>query len=124
MERREFAHMRKRLGKTQREIAQLLGKSIKAIHSYEQGWRTIPVDAERMILFLVSRLQYDAQVQRACWQIMDCPPERRKGCPAWELKSGRICWFVNGTVCKGRPMKNWDEKVAICRQCEVFRRYF
>jgi hypothetical protein len=36
-------------------MAQLLGTSIKAIHSYEQGWRTIPVHVERQLYFLLTR---------------------------------------------------------------------
>ena len=124
MKRREFVRMRKRLKKTQREMAQLLCKSIKAIHSYEQGWRAIPPDAERMTLFMVSRLQGNGAVHAACWQVLDCPPERRERCPAWVFNSGRMCWFVNGTMCAGQPMKSWAEKVAICRRCEVFRRHF
>jgi DNA-binding XRE family transcriptional regulator len=39
VERKEFAGFRKMMKKTQREMEQLLGVSIKAIHSYEQGWR-------------------------------------------------------------------------------------
>ncbi len=38
----EFSLFRKKLQKTQKELAQLLGTSLKAIHSYEQAWRTIP----------------------------------------------------------------------------------
>ena len=43
LDKTEFAFYRKQLGKTQREMGQLLGTSIKAIHSYEQGWRNVPV---------------------------------------------------------------------------------
>ncbi|MCK5723736.1 MAG: transcriptional regulator, partial [Gammaproteobacteria bacterium] len=38
MNSKEFVAIRKRLNKTQKQMAQLLGSSIKAIHSYEQGW--------------------------------------------------------------------------------------
>jgi transcriptional regulator with XRE-family HTH domain len=37
MDSKEFTYMRKRLNKTQKEIAEILGTSIKAVHSYEQG---------------------------------------------------------------------------------------
>ena len=35
-------------------MAQLLGTSPKAIQSFEQGWRDIPVSAERQALFLMA----------------------------------------------------------------------
>ena len=42
MDSEEFKYFRKRLSRTQKQIAVLLGTSLKAIHSYEQGWRTVP----------------------------------------------------------------------------------
>jgi DNA-binding XRE family transcriptional regulator len=57
MTSKEFKRFRKKLEKTQRQMAQLLGVSIKAVHSYEQGWRSVPVHVERQIFFLVSRLK-------------------------------------------------------------------
>lgn len=55
MESKEFKIFRSRLDRTQKEMAQLLGVSIKAIHSYEQGWRKIPGHVERQVYFLLSR---------------------------------------------------------------------
>jgi DNA-binding XRE family transcriptional regulator len=57
MEIKEFKRFRQRMNKTQRQMAQLLGMSLKAIHSYEQGWRNIPVHVERQMLFLISRMK-------------------------------------------------------------------
>lgn len=37
MEKVEFGQIRSKLGETQKEIACLLGVSLKTIHSYEQG---------------------------------------------------------------------------------------
>ena len=54
MERTEFHDFRKKLEKTQLEMSRLLGTSIKAIHSYEQGWRRIPTHVERQLFFLLS----------------------------------------------------------------------
>jgi DNA-binding XRE family transcriptional regulator len=36
MDNKEFKNIRKTLNKTQQQMAQLLGVSIKAVHSYEQ----------------------------------------------------------------------------------------
>ena len=54
MTSREFAGFRKKIGKSQRDMARLLGLSIKAVHSYEQGWRKIPGSVERQVFFLYS----------------------------------------------------------------------
>ena len=49
MDSNEFKSFRKKLNKTQKQMSQLLGTSLKAIHSYEQGWRTIPPAVERQL---------------------------------------------------------------------------
>ena len=120
MDRLEFKSIRKKLSKTQREMAQLLGISIKAIHSYEQGWRSIPVSVERQLFFLLSRIQNTSGNTKNCWSVKKCPPERKKNCPAWEFNSGKLCWFINGTICEGTSQRDWQEKMKICRSCDVF----
>ena len=54
MEKKQFSEIRRHLGKTQLQMAQLLGISLKAIQSFEQGWRNIPVHIERQVLFLLA----------------------------------------------------------------------
>jgi hypothetical protein len=120
MEREEFKSYRKKLGKTQLQMSQLLGTSIKAIHSYEQGWRTIPTHVERQMFFLISRIKDKKKGAKACWSIKKCPPEIKTKCPAWEFKSGTLCWFINGTICDGVVHNNWKEKMVTCRSCDVF----
>ena len=120
MEKSEFKFFRNKLNKTQKQMAELLGISLKAIHSYEQGWRNIPVHIERQIYFLVSRSVKKSKGTKACWVIKKCSPEQKKRCPAWEFSSGDLCWFINGTVCEGVVQKDWKEKMKICRSCEVF----
>nr|HID59729.1 helix-turn-helix domain-containing protein [Desulfobacterales bacterium] len=119
MDSKEFLYFRKKLNKTQKEIAQLLGTSIKAVHSYEQGWRSVPAHVERQLFFLVSRRRGRNKAQKPCWVIKKCPPERKKQCPAWEFQAGKLCWFINGTICECEAKKDWDEKMKICRSCEV-----
>ncbi len=46
MDEKEFSLIRCRLGKTQNQFAQLLGTSLKAIQSFEQGWRDISPHSE------------------------------------------------------------------------------
>ena len=100
-------------------MAELLGISIKAVHSYEQGWRKVPAHVERQVYFLISRKRRDSTHLQPCWNIKKCPPEQRENCPAWEFRSGTLCWFINGTVCEGEAQVNWREKMKICRKCEV-----
>jgi hypothetical protein len=119
MESKEFSRFRKRLNKTQKQMAQLLGVSIKAIHSYEQGWRSIPTHIERQMFFLTSKIRGNPKVSKSCWAIKKCHPEKKKECPAWEFRAGKLCWFINGTICDGTVYKSWKEKMKLCRSCEV-----
>lgn len=105
-------------------MAQLLGVSIKAIHSYEQGWRSVPAHVERQIYFLISRLKKNIHAQVPCWDRKACPIEKRKLCPAWEFQAGDLCWFISGTICDGNVYKNWKEKMKVCRSCEVMKSIF
>ncbi len=121
MDKTEFAYLRKqKLKKTQKQMAQLLGSSIKAIHSYEQGWRSIPPHAERQLLFLVYKAQDDGKPKKSCWTATKCPTSQKLQCPAYEFKAGDLCWFINGTFCDGKAQKDWRAKMKICRNCKVF----
>ena len=119
MDKEEFIKIREKLSKTQKKIAELLGISLKAVNSYEQGWRKVPSHVERQMFFLFSIHQKKTHTRKACWQIKKCPSDRKKNCPAWEFRAGKICWFINGTICNGMIQKNWKEKMKICRSCNV-----
>jgi hypothetical protein len=121
VEKEEFVEARTKLDKTQKEMSQLLGVSVKAIYSYEQGWRSVPAHVERQVFFLLSRKRGERNLTKAkpCWIIKKCPPKRRKECPAYEYNAGKFCWLVNGTICECKAQKNWKEKMKICRQCAV-----
>ena len=121
MGEKEFLIIRRYLGKTQIQLAQLLGTSLKAIQSFEQGWRNIPVHTERQVLFLLSLKKSPREKNRPCWVIQECPMEVKRNCPAWECQVGHLCWFINGTICQGQMQKSWQKKMNICRQCKVFR---
>jgi DNA-binding XRE family transcriptional regulator len=120
MDSKRFSCVRKKLNKTQKQMAELLGTSLKAVHSYEQGWRKVPVHVERQALFLVSMKQRATESHKSCWAIRKCPGERKERCPAWEFRVGHLCWFINGTICGGVVQRDWNEKMMICRSCGVF----
>ncbi len=121
MDKTEFSQIRYGLGKTQVQLAQLLGTSLKAVQSFEQGWRNIPGHTERQLLFLLTLKRSHGKGNGPCWLIRKCPVEIKQKCPAWEFQAGHLCWFINGTVCEGKVQESWQKKMKICRRCEVFR---
>ena len=121
MDSKEFQSFRKKLKKTQKEMAQLLGISLKAVHSYEQGWRNVPGYVERQVFFLSSRQRSSGKRNKPCWTIKKCPQERKANCPAWEFQAGLLCWFINGTICEGKAQGDWKEKMKMCRNCGVLQ---
>ena len=121
MDSREFVNLRQTLDKTQRQIANLLGISLKAVCSYEQGWRSIPTHVERQLYFLLSRKVQQQQVNTNCWELRNCPEEKKLKCPAWEFHSGQFCWFINGTLWQGADYRSWEKKMELCKTCEVMK---
>jgi DNA-binding transcriptional regulator YiaG len=117
----EFAQFRHALGKTQAELSQLLGVSVRAVCAYEGGWRTIPPHAQRQILFLTWQHMQRDKPRGPCWKVMRCPSDVRDGCPAWELRVGNLCWFINGTHCHGDVLTSWSDKMDLCRSCRMLR---
>jgi hypothetical protein len=107
--------IRKKLGKTQREMAQLLGTSLRAIQSYETGWRSIPASVDKLallLLYLHWRSQNGDVV--SCWDVMGCDPDRRSSCYAYQLGAGDLCWFVTAG--------DWTLK-ARCMRCPMMSRW-
>ncbi len=124
MTKEEFHSMRQKFGKTQKEMANLLGISPKAVQSFEQGWRKVPPHVEKNLFFLSAMRREGKQSLIPCWESLNCPMENREECPAWEFRAGRFCWLVNGTYCRGRVEKNWDRKMAVCKKCKIFKSFF
>jgi DNA-binding XRE family transcriptional regulator len=120
MDAAEFQSIRHKLEKTQKQISDLLGVSLKAIQSFEQGWRNIPAYAERQALFLLALKMETRDRVSPCWKIRRCSLQTREACPAWEFKSGHLCWFINGTICQGKSRGSWSQKMVFCKKCQVF----
>jgi DNA-binding XRE family transcriptional regulator len=121
MKQKQFVAIRHHLGKTQNQMAQILGVSPKAIQSFEQGWRKIPVHVERQALVILALMHQASEKGKPCWTMRHCPEERKQECPAWQFNAGHLCWFINGTICEGRPRGNWKSKIIICSECEVYK---
>jgi len=118
VDKEEFSLSRKKLGKTQKQLAELLGMSLKTIHSYEQGWRTIPTHIERQLYFLLINQRGRNTNMTPCWEKKQCT--ERDHCPAWEFQSGHLCWFLNGTLCGCTQNTTEKEKLNICKSCKIF----
>jgi len=119
MEPEEFLAVRQRLNKTQKAVSQLLGISVRAVQSFEQGWRKVPTHVERQMLFLAA-MNKGIENNRPCWEIRGCSLEVRQACPASEFRAGQLCWFISGTLCQGKAQRSWAQKIKICRKCMVF----
>ena len=119
MDAREFSSLRLKLQKTQKQMSQLLGTSLRAVQSFEQGWRKVPVHIERQVIFLKAMKRGIDKI-RPCWEIRGCSMVNRQACPAWEFQVGHLCWFINGTICQGKVLGNWSKKMKVCRKCPVF----
>lgn len=118
MTRNEFILFRKKLGKTQRQLAELLGISIKTIHSYEQGWRVVPSHAEKLLYFLLINQRGRKSPLTQCWEEKQCSDKEK--CPAWEFGSGHMCWYICGTLCDCTKDTCHKEKFEICKTCDIF----
>jgi len=118
LEKEAFVVIRKKLGRTQKQLAQLLGVSLKAIHSYEQGWRKIPLHIERQLWFLIYQKKHKKDRHpQPCWERKGC--EFKNECPAWEFQCGDMCWFISGTKCECTKDIDVREKMDICRKCDI-----
>lgn len=116
--------IRERLGLTQTEFAAMLGFSVRAIQSCEQGWRQPSPALERMALLLYMARQQGAEFGRLpCWEVMCCPAEIRETCVAYQTGQGHLCWFLTGNVACARreQLRGWGEKKEMCFGCPFFR---
>jgi len=120
MTAKDFKFFREKFQKTQKQMAEILGVSLKTVQSFEQSWRKVPAYVERQVLFLLAMKYGGLKPLSRCWDQKNCPPKRREDCPAWEFNSGHICWFITGTICCGNALRNWNQKMTLCRKCKVF----
>ena len=43
---------------------------------------------ERQILPILALKRHVAREDKPCWLVRDCPEERKRGCPAWQIEAG------------------------------------
>ena len=102
-------------------IAAALGISTKAVQSYEQGWRAVPVRAIIQLLVLLALYRRRAMDDVPCWEIRDCPLENREKCASFTVGRGQFCWFIGSQECRSETVPDPDE-VLPCMQCGVVQR--
>jgi DNA-binding XRE family transcriptional regulator len=118
----EFAALRARLKKTQKEMADLLGVSLKAVESYEQGWRNIPSNIERILYFLLFKMNQNLfKRSDRCWLEKNCPTAIKTNCPAWIAREGLYCWFLTGKICRAEK-KSRPARGMSCSGCTFFNK--
>jgi DNA-binding XRE family transcriptional regulator len=120
----DLKSIRRALGKSQSELAELLAVSTRAVQSYEQGWRDTPLHVQKaaaMLLFLSWRKTRTWVAP--CWEIKKCSEEKRDCCPAYEMRAGEFCWMVNGTQCGQAHHRTWETKIELCQECPVTREW-
>jgi len=57
--------------------------------------------------------------QVTCWEMKNCPPDRRNSCPAYPQHGGQ-CWMVTATLCGGKEQGSYHDKMANCKKCNVY----
>jgi DNA-binding transcriptional regulator YiaG len=109
--------IRKKVGMTQSSLSQALGISIRAVQSYEQGWREVPTHI--LVQLLVLAAAYHTKGDRkTCWEIRECPPELMKTCPCCKT-DGMLCWLVTGR--KSAPCIEGSGDLSACMECQVVK---
>lgn len=65
-----------------------------------------------------------------CWEFKNCG--REKGgdkanefgiCPAYTRGAGEACWFIAGTLCRGKVQGSHARKLGTCVTCDFFQRF-
>lgn len=85
------------------------------------------VEVAKDTLFQIENLQYslsgfriNADSDRRCWELMNCPVASREKCPAHNSEEER-CWLITGTWCKGVQQGDARAKLRNCMTCNAFR---
>lgn len=119
----DVAAIREELGVSQAMLASMVGVSVRAIQSYEQGWRRPSELVERMLLLLIIVHRNGPFIGKLrCWEVKGCSPGVREKCAAYISRQGHLCWFLTGTLCEGHKMAGWANKLRGCSQCAFMHR--
>lgn len=109
--------IRKKIGMTQAMLARALGISIRAVQSYEQGWREVPTHVMVQLLVLAAAF-CKKDDRKTCWELRKCTPEDMAKCPCCKT-DGMLCWLVTGR--QSVPCKQGHDDLSTCMKCPVVK---
>jgi diguanylate cyclase (GGDEF)-like protein len=88
-------------------------ESIVVSSEYEDKvFKTMIKDAKEIAVLPVR-----AAFSSKCYDYYHCPPDT--GCAAYGSDDKR-CWYISGTHCHGKIMRNFVEKLKECVECDMF----
>ncbi len=109
------------MGRTQKEMASACGISEKAVQSYEQGWRKVPVRVMIQLLVLLALYRKQTMDDVPCWEIRKCSTAQREKCASFTIGHGQFCWFVGSKDCSPDSPASTDVLLP-CMDCPVVQR--
>ena len=117
----DLKEVRRELGLSQSELADLIGVSRRTVQSCEQGWRSPgPAVEKAAILLLMANRQGADFGRKVCWDAVGCSSAERKNCHVYRSRQGHLCWLLSGNICQGRRLRTWADKKEFCLQCRFF----
>lgn len=116
--------IRRALGNSQSELADLLGVSVRTVQSYEQGRRRTPPHVQELAgLLLYFQRRKEHRSLRPCWKIRNCPAGTRAQCRAYQFRAADLCWLASGNRCGGQKLKSRRAKLGKCKKCPVMSQW-
>lgn len=114
--------VRRKIGLSQSEFADLIGGSLRTVQSCEQGWRNPSPAVEKAALLLLMAYRHGAEFSaHTCWDSVQCSEGEREGCLVYKTRQGHLCWLLSGHICKGIRLHSWEDKKKLCAECDFFR---
>lgn len=120
----DLKSIRDALDMSQGKFAELMNISIRAVQSYEQGWRTVPAHVQCKAAMMVYLGWRKDQVKvEPCWDICGCEEEKKATCNAFLMNAGDLCWLMTDSCCQGKKLKTWQAKINRCGKCPAMTRW-
>lgn len=114
--------VRRKVGLSQAEFADLIGASLRTVQSCEQGWRNPSPAVEKAAILLLMADRHGAEFgEHTCWDSLQCSEGERRGCLVYNTRQGHLCWLLSGHICKGIRLHSWEEKKKLCAECSFFK---
>ncbi len=92
--------------------AHTLESAVISSEHEDKVFKTLMKDAKEIAVLPVR-----AAFSSKCYDYYHCPPDT--GCAAYGSEDKR-CWYISGTHCHGKIMRNTTEKLRECVKCDMF----